>query len=83
MDILICLLFLDIYVELYNGGIILLLIFKDMLYDNDILVRIIIKKDNRKVFYLIYRMSVIDILIFVVVVLRLEDKWEIVLGVRF
>ncbi|AQS09818.1 putative oxidoreductase [Clostridium saccharobutylicum] len=81
-DILTCLLSLDTYVELYNGGIIPLSIFKDMPYDNDILVRIIIKKDNRKVSYLTHRMSATDIPTLAVAVSRLEDKWEIVLGAR-
>lgn len=81
-DILTCLLSIDTYVELYNGGIIPLSIFKDMPYDNDILVRIIIKKDNRKVSYLTHRMSATDIPTLAVAVSRLEDKWEIVLGAR-
>ena len=42
-DILTALLSLDTYVELFNGGIIPLTKYRDMPYDNDILVRIIIK----------------------------------------
>ena len=51
-DILTVLLALDTYVELYKGGIIPLEEYKDMPYDNDILVRVLIRKDNRKVRYL-------------------------------
>ncbi len=43
-DVLTCLLALDTYVELYKGGIIPLEVYKDMDYDTDVLVRIIIKK---------------------------------------
>ncbi len=54
-DILTALLSLDTYVELFNGGIIPLSDYRNMPYDNDILVRIIIKKDNRKAVYLTHR----------------------------
>jgi len=81
-DILTSLLALDTDVELYNGGIIPLSTFKDMPYDNDILVRIIIKKDARKVSYLTHRMSATDIPVLAVAISKLEDKWQVVLGAR-
>ncbi len=81
-DILTLLLALDTYVELYNCGIIPLSTFKDMPYDNDILVRIIIKKDARKVSYLTHRMSATDIPTLAVAISKLEDKWQVVLGAR-
>jgi CO/xanthine dehydrogenase FAD-binding subunit len=81
-DILTSLLALHTYVELHNGGIIPLSTFKDMAYDNDILVRIIIKKDARKVSYLTHRMSATDIPVLAVAISKLEDKWQIVLGAR-
>lgn len=81
-DILTSLLALDTYVELYNGGIIPLSIFKDMPYDNDILVRIIIKKDSRKVSYLTQRITATDIPILTVAISKSLDKWKIVLGAR-
>lgn len=81
-DILTSLLALDTYVELYNGGIIPLSIFKDMSYDNDILVRIIIKKDSRKVSYLTQRITATDIPILTVAISKSLDKWKIVLGAR-
>lgn len=81
-DILTCLLALDTYVELHKGGIIPLAVYKDMQYDNDILVRIIIKKDSRKVSYLTHRMSATDIPSLAVAISKLEDKWLIALGAR-
>ena len=47
-DILTCLLALDTYVELYHAGVIALSEFVEMPRDNDILVRIIIKKRWQK-----------------------------------
>lgn len=81
-DILTLLMALDTYVELYNGGIIPLSVFKDMPYDNDILVRIIIKKDSRMVSYLTHRMSATDIPTLSVAISKLDKKWRIVLGAR-
>ena len=81
-DILTCLLALDTYVELYKGGILPLSIYKDMSYDNDILVRIIIKKDTRKVSYLTHRMSATDIPTLAMAVSNLDGKWRLVLGAR-
>lgn len=81
-DVLTCLLALDTYVELYKGGILPLSVYKDMPYDNDILVRIIIKKDTRKVSYLTHRMSATDIPSLAVAISKLKDKWQVVLGAR-
>ena len=53
-----------------------------MPYDNDILVRIIIKKDNRKVSYLTQRLSATDIPILTCCASRFNGKWQIVLGAR-
>lgn len=81
-DILTVLLALDTYVELYKGGIIPLSEYKDMPYDNDILVRILIKKDNRKVRYLTHRNSATDIPTLACAVSKLDSEWKIVLGAR-
>lgn len=81
-DILTCLLALDTYVELHNGGIISLAAYKDMYYDRDVLVRIIIKKDPRKTAYITHRMSATDIPVLAVAVSKVEDKWQVVLGAR-
>lgn len=81
-DILTALLSLDTYVELFNGGIIPLSDYRNMPYDNDILVRIIIKKDNRKAVYLTHRNTATDIPTLAVAVSRLGSKWNIVIGAR-
>ena len=81
-DILTALMALDTYVELYKGGIIPLEVYKYMPYDNDILVRIIIKKDSRSVSYLTHRMSATDIPSLAVAVSRNEGKWRVVIGAR-
>lgn len=81
-DILTALMALDTYVELYKGGIIPLDVYKDMKYDNDILLSIIIKKDYRSVSYLTHRMSATDIPTLAVSVSKNEGKWNVVLGAR-
>ena len=81
-DILTALLSLDTYVELFNGGIIPLSDYRNMPYDNDILVRIIIKKDNRKAVYLTHRNTATDIPTLAVAVSRLDSRWNIVIGAR-
>ena len=53
-----------------------------MPYDNDILVRIIIKKDNRKASYLTHRNSATDIPTLAVAVSRIDNRWNIVIGAR-
>lgn len=81
-DILTSLLALDTYVELYKGGIIPLSAYKDMSYDNDILVRIIINKDDRKATYLTQRNSATDIPTLSVAISNLNGKWNLVIGAR-
>ena len=81
-DILTSLLALDTYVELYKGGTIPLSVYKDMPYDNDILVRVIINKDNRKAAYLTQRNSATDIPTLAVAVSNLNRKWNLVIGAR-
>lgn len=81
-DVLTALLTLDTYVELYKGGIIPLSDFVDMPLDNDILVNIIIKKDNRKVSYLSHRMSSSDLPVLTCAVSNINNEWNIVIGAR-
>lgn len=81
-DILTALLSLDTYVELYKGGIIPLSDYVNMPLDNDILVRIIIKKDGRKVSYNSHRMSATDFPVLTCAVSNNENKWFIVVGAR-
>lgn len=81
-DILTALLSLDTYVELFNKGIIPLSEYRNMPYDNDILVRILIKKDNRQVRYMTHRNSATDIPTLACAVSKLDGKWKVVLGAR-
>lgn len=73
-DVLTCFLALDTYVELYKGGIVSLKEFVDMPRDNDILVRILIKKDGRKVKYLSERMTKTDFPMIAAAVAVKEEK---------
>lgn len=81
-DILAVLSSLDSYVELYKGGIISLNEYVQMPLDNDILIRIIIKKDCRRVYYSSYRMNSSDLPVLNCVVSNIGDTWNIVLGAR-
>ena len=81
-DVLTVFLAMDTQVELYHAGMVSLKEFIDMPYDNDILVRIIIKKDNRKAVYLTHRNSATDIPTLAVAISRLDNKWNIVIGAR-
>lgn len=59
-DVLTCLLALDTYVELYKGGTVSLQEFAQMPRDNDILVRIIIRKKPMRCVYLSHRNTSTD-----------------------
>ena len=79
-DILTILLSLNSYVELYKGGIVSLNEYVRMPLDNDILVRIIIKKDGRNVCYSSHRKSSADLPVLTCAVSNLGNQWDIVLG---
>jgi len=81
-DVLTALLSLDCYVELFKGGTVPLAKYVDMILDNDILVRIIIKKDSRRVSYLSYRMSSADLPVLNCAVSNIKDQWYAVIGAR-
>lgn len=81
-DILTALLVLDSFVELYKGGIIPLSQYLDMPLDNDILVRIIIKKDNRKASYLSHRLSATDFPVLTCAVSNKGNEWLLSIGAR-
>ena len=81
-DILTCFLALDTYVELYKGGTIPLSEFVDKALDNDILVKIIIKKDVRKVSYQTHRRTATDFPVIACAISNIEDNWHVVLGAR-
>lgn len=81
-DVLTCFMALDTYVELYNAGIIPLKEFAKLKYDNDILVRILIKKDNRTLSYQSQRLSKTDFPVIAVAISSLNDQFFIVVGAR-
>lgn len=81
-DILTCFLALDTYVELYHAGVVALSEFVDMPRDNDILVRIIIKKDNRKISYQSHREAATDFPVIACAVAKKADEWYVSIGAR-
>ena len=81
-DILTCLLALDTYVELYHAGVIALSEFVEMPRDNDILVRIIIKKDGRRAAYAAQRRSGTDFPLIACCVAKKEGTWYVSVGAR-
>lgn len=81
-DILTALLALDTYVELYKKGKVSLAEFVDMKPDNDILVRIIIMKDQRKSVYQSFRQTETDFPILTSAVSMTQDKVWVVIGAR-
>lgn len=81
-DVLTCFLAMDTYVELYKGGIIPLKEFVKMKRDNDILVSIHIKKDQRKVVYLSERTAATDFPLVACAVAVKDDKIYCSVGAR-
>jgi len=81
-DILTAFLVLDAYVELYAGGIVPLKDFVNMPYDNDILVRIILKKDGRVCAYDSQRRTQTDFPLIAAAVSKLNGRWFIAVGAR-
>lgn len=81
-DILTAFLALDTYVELYKGGIIPLKEFAALPYDNDILIRLIVKKDGRKPAYLSQRQTQTDFPLIAVCAAKKEDIWYVTVGAR-
>ena len=81
-DILTVLLSLDSYVELFKGGIVPLSEYVSMPLDNDILVKIIIKKDGRISSYNSHRMSATDFPVLTCAVANKENEWFVVVGAR-
>lgn len=81
-DVLTCFLALDTYVELYKGGVITLEEFVNKPKDNDILVRIIIKKDGRKAAYLSERQTKTDFPMIACGVSKKGSEWFISVGAR-
>ena len=81
-DVLTCFLAMDSYVELYKGGIVPLSEFAKMERDRDIFVRLIVKKDGRKVKYLSERACSTDFPILACAVALVGDKTEFAIGAR-
>ena len=73
---------LDTYVELYKGGTVSLEEFAKMKYERDILVRVIIKKDGRKVAYVSQRRSKTDFPLIAVAAAKKDDMWYLSVGAR-
>ena len=81
-DVLTALLVLDTEVELYKAGRISLTEYAKMPYDNDILVRIIIKKDGRKAAYVTQRRTETDFPLITVAAAKKDDTWYTAVGAR-
>lgn len=81
-DVLTCFLALDTYVELYKGGIVSLEEFAGMKQDNDILVRLIVKKQPVSCVYLSHRNTKTDFPVLTCAVSRNADGMRAVIGAR-
>lgn len=81
-DVLTCLMALDAEVELHRGGRMPLAEFAAAPYGRDILVRIIIKKDGRKVAYGSQRNTKTDFPVIACAVSRKGDRWWVSVGAR-
>ena len=79
-DVLTIMCALDAYVELYKGGIIPIKEFAESKPDDDILVRVIIKKDGRKVSYQTHRMTETDFGVLTCAVACKDGAYTAVLG---
>ncbi len=81
-DVLTVFLSMDSYVELYKGGIIPLEQFAKMKYDNDILVRLIVKKSPGKFVYDALRIQKTDFPIITCAVSKIGEEYRAVIGAR-
>ena len=81
-DVLTVFLALDSYVELYKGGIIPLEQFNNMKKDNDILVRIIVKKAPCKVVYTAMRAQRTDFPVLACAVSCVNGEYRAAVGAR-
>ena len=81
-DVLTVFLAMDTYVELYKGGIIPLSEFAAMKYDNDILVRVIVKKKPCRVVYDAMRIQRTDFPVITCALSELDGKYRAVIGAR-
>lgn len=81
-DVLTVLLAMDSYVELYKGGIIPLEDFAAMKYDNDLLVRLIVKKAPGAFVYQAVRIQRTDFPVLNCTVSRVNGEYRAVIGAR-
>lgn len=81
-DVLTVFLALDSYVELYCGGIVPLEEFSKMPHDNDILVRLIVRKTPVKVRYLTMRSQRTDFPVLACAVSCIQQEHRAVIGAR-
>ena len=81
-DVLTVFLALDTYVELYKGGIVSLEEFAAMKADNDILVRLIVKKASGKVVYSAMRNQSTDFPVLTCAVSNMNGVYKAVIGAR-
>lgn len=81
-DVLTVFLAMDAYVELYKGGIVPLEQFVSMKKDNDILVRLIVKKTPCKVVYTAMRIQRTDFPVIACAVSRVDGEYRASIGAR-
>ena len=81
-DVLTVFLAMDCYVELYKGGVVSLEDFADMKKDNDILVRLIVKKTPGKVVYTAMRNQRTDFPVLTCALSNIGGEYRAVIGAR-
>ena len=81
-DVLTVFLAMDTYVELYKGGIVPLEQFNNMKKDNDILVRLIVKKTPCRVVYTAMRNQSTDFPVLACAVSRINGEYRASVGAR-
>ena len=81
-DVLTVFLAMDSYVELYKGGIIPMEEFARMTYDNDVLVRVIVKKVPAKVIYNAMRIQRTDFPVITCALSVVNGEYRSVIGAR-
>lgn len=81
-DVLTIIAALDAHIELYQGGLVPVKEFVERNPDDDILVRVRIKKDGRKVSYQSHRMTETDFGVLTCAVSYKDGKYTVVLGAR-
>lgn len=81
-DVLTMFLTMDSYVELYKGGIVSMADFVSMKMDNDILIRVIVKKRACQIAYMAVRNQSTDFPVLTCCVSKLDGTYRAVIGAR-